>query len=165
VANQILQSDWRPVALRLRTLLALIICLIALVVAIVVLHIFAEHSRLYQTVFVYQSAVTIFKRHLPVVAPFSIVPTAIAVGIGLWWNSLDSILRRLQPYLSQAKTSTRISHGAALSYQSSYWVWASVKAGFNRHWFLCFVTLGTCFSQICMSTAVDSLVGLANPDP
>ncbi|KAL1641395.1 hypothetical protein SLS58_006096 [Diplodia intermedia] len=43
---------------------------------------------------------------------------------------------------------TRLRSGANLSYQSSYWIAAAIKAARNRHWVLFLVTLGTSLSPI-----------------
>ena len=87
-------------------------------------------------------------------APFSIVPTILAIGISLWWSSLDATLRRLQPYLAMSKEPLKPKDGVCLSYQSSYWAWAMVKALKHRHWMLVAITLGTTLSQICKSTVL-----------
>lgn len=42
-----------------------------------------------------------------------------------------------------------MAHGAAVSYQSSYWLWASAKAAKNKHWLLSLVTFGTVVAQAC----------------
>jgi Protein of unknown function (DUF3433) len=108
-------------------LLALLISLLALIVGIGVLYSFAKQSRLYQSAFVYQASISILKTHLSTVAPFSIIPTLIAVAMSLWWGTIDVNFRRLQPVLSMSKAPTPILKGAGLSYQSSYWLWAAFK--------------------------------------
>ncbi|OJD31470.1 uncharacterized protein BKCO1_4800063 [Diplodia corticola] len=137
-----------PAALRLRTLCGLMMALVVVLVTLSVLYSFAERSSLHQAFFTYEASITLLSRKKAPVAPTSIIPTFVAVGIGLWWGSMDATFRRLQPFLSTANEPTPASHGVALSYQSSYWVAAAIKAASNRHWFLCFITLGTTLSQI-----------------
>ncbi|KAI9929420.1 hypothetical protein MW887_000890 [Aspergillus wentii] len=145
-----------PLILRLPLLLTLIICLIAVVVGIAVLYHYARDSNLYHKAFVYQASVTIFHKSLPTVAPFSMIPTIIAVGIGLWWSALDDSFRRLQPFIAMAKGRPSLSEGVGLSYQSSYWIWGPAKAAMNTHWLLFLVTSGTALSPI-FTTAMSGL--------
>lgn len=142
-------STWIPGVLRLATLLGLVISLAAVIVGIAVLYHFAEGSRLYQKFFVYQPNISIFNKTVPTVAPFSIIPTLIAVGIGLWWSAIDDNFRRLQPFLAMANGRPTFSRGINLSYQSTYWVWAAFKSARNRHWLLFMVTLGATLTPIC----------------
>lgn len=125
--------------------MALITALILLLTAIIILYHFSQRSLLYQSAFVYQANVL----NISTIAPFSVLSTLIAVGVGLWWAAIDSTFRRLQPYLTMANAPTRLYSGASLSYQSSYWVWATTKALSNKHWLLCLVTLGTSLSPVC----------------
>ncbi|KAK1146420.1 hypothetical protein N8T08_003207 [Aspergillus melleus] len=149
-------SSWIPGVLRLATLLGLVISLAAVIVGIAVLYHFAEGSQLYQKFFVYQANISVFNKSIPTVAPFSIIPTLIAVGIGLWWSSIDDNFRRLQPFLAMSNGRPKFSQGISLSYQSSYWVWAAVKAARNRHWLLFLVTLGATLTPI-FTTAMSAL--------
>jgi membrane-bound lytic murein transglycosylase MltF len=66
----------------------------------------------------------------------------------MWWDAIDKALRTVQPFLSMSKVTTDVRLGAALSYQSSYWLQASIRAATNKHWLLALVTLGTTLSQI-----------------
>ncbi|PVI08697.1 hypothetical protein DM02DRAFT_9443 [Periconia macrospinosa] len=49
--------------------------------------------------------------------------------------------------ISMSKSPQEIRQGAATSYQSCYWLWASGKTLKNRHWLLSLVTFGTFVSQ------------------
>lgn len=137
-----------PTVLRLRTLCSLLVTLLVVLASLLVINTLAQRSTLNQAFFTYQHSVTIFGQKSPSIAPISIIPTLLAVGIGLWWGSIDKTFRTLQPFLSMANASTSIARGPSLSYQSSYWVAATIRAVSNRHWFLCFITIGTTLSQI-----------------
>jgi hypothetical protein len=115
-------------------------------VAIIVLNRFANRSRLYQSVFTHQTNMALLGR-LGSFAPFSILPTLFAVVLGLWWDGIDNTFRNLQPFVSMSRAPTKASKGIYLSYQSSYWLWASVKAASNKHWLLTITTLGTFLCQ------------------
>ncbi|KAF2466614.1 uncharacterized protein BDR25DRAFT_293541 [Lindgomyces ingoldianus] len=140
--------SWIPRVLHLRTLLVLVFYLISLTVGLAILKHYADLSKLYQTAFVYQASFSVFNKRLSTSAPYSIVPTIFAVAIGLWWDSLDKTFRTLQPYISLSKRSRSIAEGAGLSYQSSYWTWAAVKAAKNKHWLLLILTIGSTLSQV-----------------
>lgn len=138
-----------PKLLRLPALLSLTTILIAVVVAIAVLYHFATTAGLYEKAFVYQVKISSLNNDLSSVAPFAMIPTLIATGIGLWWSAIDENFRRLQPYLAMAKGSPSFSRGTGLSYQSSFWLWACAKAALNKHWLLTFLTFGTSLSPVC----------------
>lgn len=127
----------------------LIVLLLMLMVAIGVLYHYAQLQQLHQKAFVYQTSIRIGERSYGSLAPYSVVPTLIAVGIGLWWGVIDTTFRRIQPFVSMAKRAVPQSSGVALSYASSYLLWASVKALLRRHWLLAIVCSGTFLSQIC----------------
>lgn len=138
-----------PGVLRLMILLGLVISLAAVIVGVAVLYHFAEGSQLYQKFFVYQASISTFNGKIPTIAPFSIIPTLIAVGIGLWWSAIDENFRRLQPFLAMSNDNLKYSQGINPSYKSSYWVWAAPKAARNRHWLLFLITLGATLTPIC----------------
>lgn len=137
-----------PPFLRLPLLLGLVAALVSVVVGIVVLYHFAEATGLYERAFIYQVHISWLSNGISTVAPFSIIPTVIATGIGLWWSVIDDDFRRLQPFIAMSKGHPPFSQGVALSYQSSFWLWACVKAAFNKHWLLAILTLGSTLSPI-----------------
>ena len=145
--NSSFQSNWKPTPLRIWSLMSLISYLVALVVAVLVLYHFSLQSKLYKTFFVFQATVRVFSSGT--FAPYSILPTLVAVAVGLWWDTVDRTVRRLQPYLSMSKQPTRIESGCGLSYQSSYLVWVATKALRKKHWILAMVGVGSMICKIC----------------
>lgn len=141
--------DWRPVILQRWAGVGLIMLLLALIICIGVLFAFSRGPGLYESAFVYQLNVSIFKSPVATLAPYSIVPTLVAVTVSLWWGSLEATFRRLQPFVTMTKEPTAISCGATLSYASSYLLWAVAKAISKRHWVLALVCMGAFFTQIC----------------
>ncbi|KAJ5751747.1 hypothetical protein N7520_008664 [Penicillium odoratum] len=141
-----------PMLLRLPALLGLVVVLSAVIAGIIVLYHFAESVGLYEKAFVYQVQVSLFSNGVASVAPFSMIPTLIATGIGLWWGAIDDNFRRLTPYLEMSRENPQLSRGAGLSYQSSFWLWASMKAALNRHWLLSLLTFGSSLSPIFTTT-------------
>ncbi|CAO2656417.1 Nn.00g052200.m01.CDS01 [Neocucurbitaria sp. VM-36] len=140
-----LPKDWRPTLLRTRLLSALLLAFALVAVALIVLKHFADRQQLYRSAFLYQVDFGIFRAKF---SPHSVIATLVAVGVALWWDAVDKNMRVLQPYLSMSKEPVDFKRGAAVSYQSVYWLWASVKAAMNRHWLLCLVTVGTTLCQV-----------------
>ncbi|CBX98470.1 hypothetical protein LEMA_P098790.1 [Plenodomus lingam JN3] len=138
-------QDWRPTMLLSRTLVGFLIILIAITTALIVLHKVSVKGGLYRSSFVYHMSVGKLNAQI---SPISVTSTLLAVALALCWDSIDRSLRILQPYLSMSKGPTDVREGACLSYQSSYWLWASSRAAFNKHWLLSLVTLGTTLFQI-----------------
>jgi hypothetical protein len=139
---------WRPTLFRLRYSTLLVLSILSLIIATLLLKRFAGGSGLHQAIFVYETDVNVIGKRLGRIAPFSIVPTTLAIGIGLWFNTLDKSLRLLQPFVGMSRTPTASSHGAALSYLSTFWIWTTWKSTVYRHWLLVFVSLANFLSQI-----------------
>ncbi|KAJ4294300.1 hypothetical protein N0V90_007990 [Kalmusia sp. IMI 367209] len=153
-----------PVWVKIRLLLGLVLYIATLVMAIAVVHRFASDSDLKKGFFTYQLNINALGR-LGSFTPFSIIPTTLAVLLGLWWNSLDTTFRSLQPYVSMSQAPREIHRGAFVSYQSSYWLWATGKAAKNRHWLLSLVTFGTFLAQafiIATSALFEQTTGIIN---
>jgi hypothetical protein len=138
--------DWRPIMLKKKWLIVLLTFLIVLAVVLLVLRRYAWEERLNRTAFIYQINLGLLNTTL---SPHSIIVTLMAVVVGLFWDSIDKPLRKLQPYLSMTRGASTLSQGATLSYQTSYWIWAAIKAARQKHWILCLVTSGTTLTQIC----------------
>lgn len=147
--NSAQSENGTPKLLRLPALLGLTSLLLAVIVGVAVLWHYAETAGLYEKAFVYQVRLSFLSDGVSSVAPFSMIPTVIATGIGLWWSAIDENLRRLTPFLIMSRGSPRLSHGAHLSYQSSFWLWACFKAAMNKHWLLSLLSLGTTLSPVC----------------
>jgi hypothetical protein len=133
--------------LRIRNLFAFLVCNVALLVAMATLLGFAQISELRQDFFTYRKKLH-FLGSAPSFSPFSIIPTLLSMIISWWWSSIDSMCRALQPYLSMSHQPRKPSQGIGLTYVSSFWLWASVKAGKNQHWLLVLITFTTFLLQI-----------------
>lgn len=149
IHSSVQSENGTPPWLRLPALLGLVIVLVAVVIGIAVLYYFAETAGLYEKAFVYEVKLSFLSNGISSVAPFSMIPTIIATGTGLWWSVLDENFRRLQPFVAMSRHNPPFSRGVGLSYQSSFWLWACVKAALNKHWLLSLLTLGTSLSPVC----------------
>ncbi|TGJ83738.1 hypothetical protein E0Z10_g5028 [Xylaria hypoxylon] len=138
-------------------LLALLFVFLSLTLATIAkLYQLSEIRGLYETIFVYNIGVSIGGRNLGSVNPASLLTTLIAVVIGLWWGTFDTTLRKIQPYLALAKSPAPGYKGIAVSYKSSYLLWAAYRAAKRRHWVLLLVSMGAFLAQI-FTIAMSSL--------
>lgn len=138
-----------PKILRRRTLLGLAAFMIAQIIAIAVLYKQAGSTGLHRSAFTYNITIEMMGRYGSF-SPFAIIPTVIAIALALWWDVMDKTFRLLQPYQALTTSPKRPSGGITISYRSSYWLWASSKAAFKKHWLLAMVTFGTFLAQVCM---------------
>ncbi|CZT43812.1 uncharacterized protein RSE6_03900 [Rhynchosporium secalis] len=140
------RTRWEPLILSTWAIVGFIFVLTALLAAISFLYWYSRNHGLYQSGFVYEASWSIGE--LGAIAPYSIIPTLIAVVVGLWWDAIDVSFRTAQPFVSMTKGPTIGRNGSALSYQSSYLAWAGLRAIKRRHWLLAFVSTGAFLSQI-----------------
>ncbi|CZR53400.1 uncharacterized protein PAC_03278 [Phialocephala subalpina] len=141
-------EDWRPKVLRGRLLVPLLLLLVALVITLAVLYAKYRSSGIYQSFLVSTLDFKIDNRSVEALAPYSIIPTLIAVGVKLWWGSVDETFRRLQPYVSMAHHPHESTKMTVLSYLSAPLLWAVGKAAAHRHWLLVVVAAGAFLSEI-----------------
>ncbi|KAI1388600.1 uncharacterized protein F4822DRAFT_251261 [Hypoxylon trugodes] len=135
-------------AFRLWILILLTVFLSTTLVTITYLYWYSEVYGLYQTAFVYAFDVSLGGVNLHDINPASVVTTFVAVSLGLWWGSLDAIMRRIQPYLTVSQGPATGEEGLLVSYISSYLLWASWRACKRRHWILLLVCTGAFLAEI-----------------
>ena len=141
-------SGWLPRRLRWPTMLTLLVVLGFVLAAVSALYTYSRKSPLYQTFFVYQASVTIGSNNLGDFGPIPVITTLIAVMFGLWISSQETAMRRLQPFIAMSQGPQSLRNGAALSYESTYSLWAAVKAGSRGHWLLAVLALAGFLTQI-----------------
>ena len=140
--------DWRPFAIRKIGGLLLLLLLALVLSAILVLFILAKTSGLYESAFTYQTNILPSKSDLFTFAPYSIIPTLLAVIVSLWWDNIDDTFRRLQPFVAMARKAVPVSPNIGLSYIAAYPIWTVIKALNHRHWFVVLVSSGAILTQI-----------------
>ena len=140
--------DWRPFTVR-KLGGGLLLLLLALVLsAILVLYVLAKTSGLYESAFTYQTSILPSKSDLFTFAPYSIIPTFLAVIVSLWWDNVDDTFRRLQPFVAMAQRIVPVSPNVGLSYIAAYPIWTTIKALRHRHWIVALVSAGAILAQI-----------------
>ncbi|KAH6683362.1 hypothetical protein B0J14DRAFT_556608 [Halenospora varia] len=146
--TQVSSGDWRPKVLQVGFLLGLVSLLFALLIAMAVLFAKYKYRGIYQNFLVSSVDIKLDNTSLEALAPYSIIPTLLAVGIKLWWSTIDQTFRRLQPYISLARDQKQEPGLSKLSYISSPLGWAALKASKHRHWLLAFIAGCAVLSEI-----------------
>lgn len=135
--------------IRGRLLITLLALLLGLVTGLTAIFVIYRGRGIYQNLLTTTLDITFKNNTVEALAPYSIIPTLIAVGVKLWWESIDQVYRRLQPYISMARKPTKASVGIYSSYSTAVVGWAAAKSIHHRQWLLALVTIGTLFVQIC----------------
>ncbi|RDW58610.1 hypothetical protein BP6252_13086 [Coleophoma cylindrospora] len=145
-------SNTTPVIFRFWMGLFLLTVLLALVGAIAILYNLFQITGLHQRAMVYELDLNMV--HIATtLAPFSIIPTLVAVGIKLWYGAFEGTLRRAQPFIGMSKHSKDVKHSVLVHYTSSPLIFGAFKALKHSDWILAFVFLGTLSTEICQSFA------------
>ncbi|KAI0107195.1 hypothetical protein GGR51DRAFT_571105 [Nemania sp. FL0031] len=161
--NASTEQPKKPTLLPIWLLIVLFVLLSLIFATIAKLYQLSQTSGLYETIFVYNIGVSIGGDNLGRVNPASLLTTLIAVVISLWWGIFDTTLRKIQPYLALAKSPASGYRGVAISYKSSYLLWAAYRAAKRRHPVLVLVSTGAFLTQILM-VAMSSLWNRAPGD-
>jgi hypothetical protein len=142
-------ADWRPIALRQRAGSLFTLHLSCILAALATVYVLSKRKPLYEATFVYSSDINLGKANITTLAPYSIIPTVIAVSVKLWWTTIDSAYRRLTPLLSMAiSASPRSSKSPCISYVTTPIAWITIVAAKRRHWLLFVVTFGALTSEV-----------------
>jgi hypothetical protein len=146
---QLAADDWCPKVIRGRFLAFLMVLLIATMITLAALFGVFRYKGIYQQILFSKLNVDFENKSVTALAPYSIIPTLIALSIKLWWASIDETFRRLQPFVTMAEKATPNSRGATSSYANTPLIWTAVKAAMNREFLLTVVAIGAVLTQIC----------------
>lgn len=149
LTKKLKNSSSLPTVLHLVPVLCLFVSMLAIAVTISVLLGFSETDDLYQTAFVYQIDFQVAGMQLDAINPAAILTTFLAACIALWWGAVESSVRKLQPFLALAKRPVRTEDGTGLSCETSYLLWAAIRAIKRSHWLLALVSCGAFYAEIC----------------
>lgn len=128
--------------------LLLLSLLTAVFATILVLFVLAHTAGLYQSAFTYESSLLPSQSDLFTFAPYSIVPTLLAVIVALWWDNLDETFRRLQPYVTMAQKALPATPIVGLSYLATHPIGSVAKALRSGHWLVALVSAGAVLGQV-----------------
>jgi hypothetical protein len=116
--------------------------------ALVAVYRISEGPGLSQSAFVYSENISVGGRLITSFAPYSIIPTLIAVLVKLWWEVVEETFRRLTPFLAMVQGPRKPSDGAALSYITTPILWVTFVAAKKKHWLLALVTFGAFSAEV-----------------
>jgi hypothetical protein len=137
--------DWCPKIFRGRVVGLQLTALIVITVTLAALFGIFLRTGISQSLVVPRSAWD--GRSLTALAPYSIIPTLIAIGIKLYWASMEGDFRRLQPYVAMTRKPTPYLRGA--SYFNIPLLWTVGKAALSRDFLLSAVAAGAVLTQVC----------------
>ncbi|KAH8599119.1 hypothetical protein B0O99DRAFT_613050 [Bisporella sp. PMI_857] len=141
-------KNWRPKVLQLWFLGPLLVSLFAIIIALSLLFALFQNHGIAQ---VHIASPFDPSRNNPTfidLAPYSIFPVLMVVGLKLWWDSMDQKLRKLQPFVSMVKEPPGVFNGSKLSYVATPILWLVWKAARNRHLLLALVAVGAVLLEI-----------------
>lgn len=126
----------------------LLITLLALIAVLLVLYYISQSGGLHSAYIVYEfefQGITIF-------APYSIVPTFVAVGVKLWFGSIEDTLKRFQPWASMARKAAPVEKSVTAEYVNAPLLLASWRGWKNGHWLIALVGFAALGTEICESS-------------
>ncbi|CAD0087627.1 unnamed protein product [Aureobasidium vineae] len=135
-------GDPRPAVLRLRVGIPLVCFLLLLLVGLAVLYNLSSKTGLYQTSLVYQIHIDLAHASATL-APYSVIPTFLAIGAKLWFAMASDTVQRYQPFLAMIKTPTELSKSVSVEYLNTPTALVSLKALRSSHWLLALLGAGT----------------------
>ena len=142
------RKDPRSAALRRSVGALLLLFLATLITAITVLYFISCTTGIHQSPFVFRFDFDILNNSTNL-APYSIIPTFLAVATKAWFGSVGDALKMFQPYISLIKAPVPVSSSLLVEYINTPIALASIKAFRNSHWVLTSVALGALATEIC----------------
>ncbi|CAD0114041.1 unnamed protein product, partial [Aureobasidium uvarum] len=132
-----------PIPAILRTWMCppLLVFLFVLLACIATFFQISRTSGIHQAPFVYEFKTQIFNTAAKL-APYSILPTLLAVGVKLWIAAVGDTLKRFQPYITMAEAPTLLTDSVLVEYLNTPTALVSLKAFRHSHWILALAGLG-----------------------
>ncbi|KAK5046978.1 hypothetical protein LTR84_006920 [Exophiala bonariae] len=140
------REDWRPFTVGRLGGFLLLLLFSSIFTTILVLFVLSHTTGLYQSAFTYEKEYK--SSQFLTFAPYSIVPTLLAVIVVLWWDNIDETFRRLQPYVTMAKEAVPITSVIGLTYLSTLSINSMFQALGNKHWLVALVSFGAVLGQV-----------------
>lgn len=140
--------DWRPSVLRGQTGGFFLFSLAIVLSSLICLYVMARTVRIHQSALVYETSIRVFDNTTRL-APYSIIPTLIALGLKLWFSAVGDTMKRFQPFLSMAKNPTVARESLLAEYSNTPLVLISAKASRHSHRILASVGLGAIATEAC----------------
>lgn len=126
----------------------LLIFLFAILAALEALYEVSRGEGIHQSAFVYQFNLKVHNS-VTTLAPYSIVPTLLAVLVKLWFEAIGETFKRLRPYTSMATTAATASSSILVEYANTPLAITFFKATKNSKWMLTLVGLAGFATEAC----------------
>jgi len=123
-------------------------CLSLLLAAIAALYIVSRTGGLRESPFVLRRHLSIFQA-AATFAPYSIIPTVLAVAVKLWFGAIGESLKTLQPYISMLKGLKSLSGSVLVEYANTPIALIAAKAIRHSHLVLALVGVGAFATEAC----------------
>lgn len=140
----------KPLFLRLWMGFLLLILTVALIIALFMLYKISLSHGLFDRALVYELDLHIGEA-ISRLAPYSILPTLIAVGFKLWYNAVAETISRQQPFRSMLNRPALLTSSIATDYGNIPMALTMFRACKNNHWLLALAGLGVLGGEVCES--------------
>ncbi|KAL1847264.1 hypothetical protein Daus18300_013999 [Diaporthe australafricana] len=141
------QKTSAPSILRIWMGTLLLTTLVVLIALLTVLYRVSQTVKLHQRALVYEVHMSVASVATSL-APYSIVPTLLAVGIKLWYGAVEGTLKRLQPFSAMMGRSRPVKDSILVEYANSPLIFGFVKALRHSDWVLAFACLGALGTEV-----------------
>jgi hypothetical protein len=141
-------DDPRPAVLRLRVGIPLLCFLLLLVVGLIMLYNLSLDAGLYQASLVHQVHIDIAQTSA-MLAPYSIIPTLLAISVKLWFAIAGDTVQRYQPFIAMVKKPTELYRSVSADYLNTPLTLVSLRALRSSHWLLALVGAAAFSGELC----------------
>jgi hypothetical protein len=105
-------------------------------------------AGLYQASLVHQVHIDIAQTSA-MLAPYSIIPTFLAIGAKLWFAMAGDTVQRYQPFIAMVKKPTELYRSISVEFPNTPLTLVSLKALRSSHWLLALVGAAAFSSEVC----------------
>ena len=141
-------NNWCPKVLQDRILQIFLASIIIIALILAVLFGVFHGKAISHSVLIPGSNLEYTDEVVAALAPYSVIPTFICLGIMLFWASMVKTLRTLQPYISMTRKAT-LSPRNPPSFVNFSLLWTIGSAALNREFLLSLVAVCGILSQVC----------------
>ncbi|TIA16947.1 hypothetical protein D6C81_05754 [Aureobasidium pullulans] len=138
--------DARPAVIRLPVGALLTSFLFSLLAGLAVLYRLSSSTGFYQTPVAYQLQLHIAQT-TATLAPYTIVPTFLAIGAKLWFAMVTDSVQKYQPFVAMMGRPANLSESISVEYHNTPTALVSLKALKSSHWLLALLGVGAFASE------------------
>lgn len=123
-----------------------------LLVGLIVLYELSLEAGLHQTSLLYQMHINLAQTSATL-APYSIIPTLLAIGAKLWFAVAADVVQRYQPFITMVNRPMELYKSVSVEYLNTPTALVSLKALKSSHWLLALVGVAAFASEACRFNA------------